>query len=630
VPTQNLSFATYGPNNQDQDSQHVYRRTLDDTYIEPLPNGEVIAFKVQNPDGRAPGTAPKTDPLWGQRFSSPMCVIAFSGSVCLPSLLLWLRMSLGARKTSGPGHMQAARGNCGKRVAAIPSLTRYSAWYSRNYESLGHGAWETGPILCIVEVVWMLVRCQLGFDGREKRHLGFHVQSLWRLLYVSLTRCSPSVAIFDVVRSPGRAHPFVLLQPRPRLDDTLSFYDLSTAARRNSIDTSSAYVGLVEETGSLYALSPDHYSLVIFGTGAARKSIDPAPGSMPSTAPNEIVDRAELCARTPADRRCATGLRQLGEDSRSRIARLLDSAPVAPQPVVLPRTNSGEHEHPPAPVDPAPPAPLDNHTLGRPWPAPPHPALIGDSAQVWGMSGILALLACCMFGLGTLWASRRRPVSYAAPASVPAAPTPAAPAAALAIQALGAPAVQVPASDTSLPLLEIRSERTDDAPSTASSSSPPTPPSPAILLSAALNGSKKPTPSPIKHIALPAADTLEDAEDDSDKDGETPVQGRRKGTRRKRGKRKKTAAKDVFAETEGEGGEEDGVALPALSPLSPGTPSLIISPTPVPPVAPSLTVTDSVLGAWTFILPSAPAHHLSQALARTARSCTRARCRAAR
>lgn len=43
-PVQNLSFSAYGPNNQDQDRQLRYRRTQDNLYVEPLPNGDVLAL----------------------------------------------------------------------------------------------------------------------------------------------------------------------------------------------------------------------------------------------------------------------------------------------------------------------------------------------------------------------------------------------------------------------------------------------------------------------------------------------------------------------------------------------------------------------------------------------------------
>ncbi len=68
-PVQNLSFSTYGPNNQDNVLQAAYRRPRDDAYIQGLPNGNIISFKATGSDSQA-----STPPLWIQRFTSPMLV----------------------------------------------------------------------------------------------------------------------------------------------------------------------------------------------------------------------------------------------------------------------------------------------------------------------------------------------------------------------------------------------------------------------------------------------------------------------------------------------------------------------------------------------------------------------------
>lgn len=48
-PVQTLTFSTYGPNNQDHAIQATYRRAPDDIYIQPMANGEVMAFKTMVP-----------------------------------------------------------------------------------------------------------------------------------------------------------------------------------------------------------------------------------------------------------------------------------------------------------------------------------------------------------------------------------------------------------------------------------------------------------------------------------------------------------------------------------------------------------------------------------------------------
>jgi serine/threonine-protein kinase/endoribonuclease IRE1 len=66
---QNLSYSRYGPNKQDTILQMSYKRTQDDTYIQSMPNGDIISFKATDRD--QPTSRPDPQPLWGQNFSSP-------------------------------------------------------------------------------------------------------------------------------------------------------------------------------------------------------------------------------------------------------------------------------------------------------------------------------------------------------------------------------------------------------------------------------------------------------------------------------------------------------------------------------------------------------------------------------
>ncbi|KAJ3837019.1 hypothetical protein EV361DRAFT_847381 [Lentinula raphanica] len=172
-PVQNLSFSTYGPNNQDTLLQSSYSRTKDDSYIQSLPSGELLAFRAHSSLGK---TGETDSLLWFRTFSNPI------------------------------------------------------------------------------------------------------------------------VATFDVLKRPAPQsplhndpafHTFVLLQPQPLLSD---FHpSLSHANAPNSLlpNSDSAYVGIVEETGSLYAMSPKGFPFVAFG-GADRKEarthkmtlIDDAPGGV--------------------------------------------------------------------------------------------------------------------------------------------------------------------------------------------------------------------------------------------------------------------------------------------------------------------------------------------------------------
>ena len=57
------------------------------------------------------------------------------------------------------------------------------------------------------------------------------------------------VAVFDILKAPDRSQPFTLLQPQPHLQDVFP-------GKVNFPNRDSAYVGLVEETGSLFAMNP--------------------------------------------------------------------------------------------------------------------------------------------------------------------------------------------------------------------------------------------------------------------------------------------------------------------------------------------------------------------------------------
>lgn len=152
--------------------------------------------------------------------------------------------------------------------------------------------------------------------------------------------------MLDVVKTPGRQNPLVLLQPSPRLQDVFPSMDLSNTAKLNHQlpNLDSAYVGILEETGSLFAMSSDRFPLVAFGDanpGSIHPLIDPPPGTPPPTGaiPKSSVDEIikarklrELCDKGVFDPRCLTGIRKLESSSRSRLSRLLDAAPVAQVP----------------------------------------------------------------------------------------------------------------------------------------------------------------------------------------------------------------------------------------------------------------------------------------------------------
>ncbi|TFY57369.1 hypothetical protein EVJ58_g7053, partial [Rhodofomes roseus] len=237
-PVQNLSFSVYGPNNQDLGIQSVYRRTADNAYIQPLPNGEIVSFTSDVVQGADSDVARNTHFEWGRAFSTPV------------------------------------------------------------------------------------------------------------------------VAVFDILRSPQRSQPFVLLQPRLHLEDILPSAELRKAAARQSMPFDAAFVGIVEETGSLYAMGPDTFPLVIFGDAGVGRFLDAAPrdthfddefgrdGDLPGDL-DSVTRRAKerrlqkMCREGSNDLRCLTGVRRLEAGTQSRFSRLLDAAPVVPSP--LPERNISVH-----------------------------------------------------------------------------------------------------------------------------------------------------------------------------------------------------------------------------------------------------------------------------------------------
>ncbi|KAF8955069.1 ribonuclease 2-5A-domain-containing protein [Flammula alnicola] len=263
-PVQELSFSTYGPNNKDNHLQSIYRRTNDDTYIQSLPNGEIIAFRTKSNGSGASGS------------------------------------STGKSKPQSTG-----------------------AFWGRPFPA-------------------------------------------------------PIVAIFDVLQplppSPHHHHPgppFVLLQPRPRLQDL--FPNLNPASSLTlPPHLGSAYVGVVEETGSLFVMSPERYPLVVFGGGGSEawgrwRALDPPRAGSGSGAEmggggggwgspeedggsdaeregereGEREREIELddCLLNPYAARCLVGVRPLedGDGSEGRWRRLLDGpktqTPATQQPM---------------------------------------------------------------------------------------------------------------------------------------------------------------------------------------------------------------------------------------------------------------------------------------------------------
>ncbi|EKM57175.1 uncharacterized protein PHACADRAFT_254759 [Phanerochaete carnosa HHB-10118-sp] len=494
-PVQNLSFSTYGPNNQDQVMQNLYRRTADDTYIQSLPNGKILSFKsTLNTDTDA---ALNAQLVWGRSYSSPI------------------------------------------------------------------------------------------------------------------------VAVFDVVRTPVRSQPFVLLQPRIGLEDLLPNTDLASAAKHDRLpNLERAYVGMVEETGSLYAMSPDRYPLVVFGDAnfeedyARRggRTIDPPPGSIVFDSdrdfPAEVDSVAqavkrqklrELCRNGSNDKRCLIGVRPL---ESSRLSRLLDGPPTVPYPPGW--DIPGGQLSPDSRDNYSGPLPGAGNASVPPPPGAGGRVLEGSSGNFVGYSA--QALSTYAVGLVTLVAMfawlfqkiERRSSRPASPIPGSSPPVDGAPVPISVVEAVKvvAPAVDFPVVSASL----------DQPSQTETKPEDPRPETPRPKSKVAFADWMK--------VDALAADEDEGGEngaegDESDGD-QVPAAGKRKPARRKRGKKKKPGMLNGNAE------EANGEAKPAVNgadeepatprgeryPVHVVSPSIAVVPPPTPPVPviPSLVVSDTVLG----------------------------------
>ncbi|KAK0205509.1 other/IRE protein kinase [Desarmillaria ectypa] len=446
-PVQNLSFSTYGPNNQDTLLQASYKRPKDDAYIQGFPNGDIISFK-----GRGEDTGIRSSsPLWGRQFTSPI------------------------------------------------------------------------------------------------------------------------VAVFDVLRKPQRysrgAHTFLLLQPRPGLQDVLPSLSLDTA-REHLPNHPNAYVGMVEETGSLFAMSPLSYPLVAFG-GIRGTSMPERPGKYIDSAPmssevDEITrmrkqmekerERERLLNKddcdlenpdTVFDRRCLIGVRKLeggdGEGAESRLKRLLDGSPVSPYPQLITGEEDNEtsrHDKP------------SEYKGGAP-PSSPAPS----NSRLWDKVFLVVILGMfsVWFGLSSKIKGDAKGLS-----SMPAV-------------------LEASIKEVTVPDPVAVTE---------------TVPTPAMNTPEVVQLPPSSPPPPIQSNGKRAEDAGDTGGDDSDKEPEgegdaTPVPNKRKGRRGGRGKKKRP---NPGAHVEVEEGKKPDLVIETPPPQT-----LVVESKPVEPT-PSLVVSETVLG----------------------------------
>lgn len=419
------------------------------------------------------------------------------------------------------------------------------------------------------------------------------------------------MAIFDVLRNspstdPHSHHTFVLLQPRPRLQDVIPNFPVDTARQAPK-----AYVGMVEETGSLFVMSPGRFPLVAFGDVESRSSdlkyID-APGVV-----NEGEQHSEVDAVTRArkqrewererenrardiryrekckdgsvgDRRCLTGVRKLeggdGDGPESRMRRLLDGVPSDALPVL----------------------PSDSQRLE----GTANETRVGNRdtetgnlllRSRGGRDNVFEALVVALVFAVFLWFAIR-------------------------IMKTG------DAKSTRLVGEEDMKEnvpRSEDIPEMDGHSLPET----TQLVLPTLSLSDDMQPKATDHGSNPPQDDVEDSDREGEGEGEGDVvamSGRRKGRRGKRGKKKKVGT--LLPGSEDRNDEENAnghvveIDTKDPKPSPPLSPAVSSIPTPAP-VAPALVVSDVVLGESesTIFIYAQPT--FTQVSDRTAQWCSR-------
>ncbi|KAI0299431.1 hypothetical protein B0F90DRAFT_1728628 [Multifurca ochricompacta] len=394
---------------------------------------------------------------------------------------------------------------------------------------------------------------------------------------------NPIVAVFDVVKSSRRASPFVLLQPHLRLRDIFP----STMRQPDFPGDETAFVGLVPETGSLFALSQDHFPFVAFGERPPIQMVEGIEGKS---------EEGVVVSHEHGDPQCYEGGIDRRSGSHSRIARLLDGVPGPAAPHL-----------PSATGDPT----RQGNTNSQAFPGSEQPVVLGDGktpvvpwqwmvsvpaprSASWAPS-ISTILLALTTTVGTLlWFRRATPQrAYArstpvvgsvsdnellhkeasameaallkladyVPYSVPSEPH----------DVEGNPGTRVILPEDTLPA-STEPLLTPETLTTGSTIALDT-----AILSPAIGDDMKLSPAKAE-----SAEGVEDV-------GEVKKKHRRRRRRRKGETKDASAEGGEEPENEGDGSEEVYVAVPRTSLVVP-------PPTPVPPATPSLVVSETVLG----------------------------------
>ena len=403
------------------------------------------------------------------------------------------------------------------------------------------------------------------------------------------------MAVFDVVTSVRKPSPFVLLQPRLRLQDIFP----STTHQHDYTNDEVAFVGLVPGSGSLYALSPDHFPLVAFGDPAPTQSVEGNEGVMVSSQHGVLQ-----CVEGTTDRRCLTGVRTLRADSRSRLARLLDGVP---GPVGSPPLAS-------ATGSPARPG----NSNSQAYAANEQPLVVfeegkipvaqwemlargGQNQNSWVPSSSALLLALVSIVASFVWFKRKvssRSPDAALRVAAESASDELASKIAAARKAASITQRELVDGATHIPPLESQSVKTRlSADTTSPKNSHVTP----ILLPPTTPESPTTTPVVLPGTPMPSSATDDDAKN-SPATMESPEGAEDAGEvkkKRKRRRRRKGDAKDTVAEGGEELDNEDGEGAENGNAMPPPISSLVPPSTPAAPTS-SLVVSDTVLGMFFY------------------------------
>lgn len=406
-------------------------------------------------------------------------------------------------------------------------------------------------------------------DVLFEAHVGHAPASLLRAPDIS-----HRVTVLDVVKASGRQNPMALLQPSPRLQEVFPSMDLSNTAKLNHQlpNLDSAYVGILEETGSLFAMSSDRFPLVAFGgadTNSMHPLIDPPPGTplltggIPKSSVDEITKARklrELCDKGAFDPRCLIGIRKLESSSRSRLSRLLDAAPV----VRAPRSTANA-----LPTPSGIEGPGDNRSFVKmlpPWPPGQPP---GQNSQSNLSLWLLLLLSSI---LGWIMIGRRRWKSIKL--QTPAQP--------FAVQ-------DEPKHADRIPLVDIIA---------------PEQPFDHLKPSEANN-------SLTADADVPLQETVQVEETGESERDDPPT--RKKPLRRRRGKKKK--GPNIATPTENDEPEDGTETDAAVDVAEEGSGKIqLVVPTPVAATtsSPALIVSDEILGMPGFVCPALVPNHSSR------------------